>query len=104
MTKNEVEKLFNLLTSYFSGAKQLNENLANTKLAWDIALEPYRWEDVREAVISYARVNKFFPRVADITELFPKGSVKKQKDSALQREIDTQIRLDIDALFAEDKK
>lgn len=96
MTKPEMKKLFDLLTAYFPGAKQVKANLENTKLAWGIALEPYRWDNVRWAVVSYAISNKFFPDLADITALCPEMPIKKQADRRMQA--------DIDALFAEDKK
>lgn len=63
MEKNEVGKLFTLLGQFYPN-KQLSENM---KLAWGIALEPYRYGDVKTAAVAYVRRNKFFPDVADLT-------------------------------------
>ncbi len=63
MEKNEVGKLFTLLEQFYPN-KQVSERM---KLAWSIALEPYRYGDVKAAAIAYARRNKFFPDLPDLT-------------------------------------
>lgn len=63
MDRCEVEKLFTLFSQFWPN-KQVT---AKMKLAWEIALEPYSYADVRAAAVAYARRNKFFPDVADIT-------------------------------------
>ena len=63
MDRCEVEKLFTLFSQFWPN-KQVT---AKMKLAWEIALEPYSYADVRAAAVAYARCNKFFPDVADIT-------------------------------------
>lgn len=63
MDRCEVEKLFTLFSQFWPN-KQVT---AKMKLAWEIALEPYGYADVRAAAVAYARRNKFFPDVADIT-------------------------------------
>ncbi len=63
MDRCEVEKLFTLFSQFWPN-KQVTTKM---KLAWEIALEPYGYADVRAAAVAYARRNKFFPDVADIT-------------------------------------
>lgn len=63
MDRCEVEKLFTLFSQFWPN-KQVT---AKMKLAWEIALEPYSYAGVRAAAVAYARRNKFFPDVADIT-------------------------------------
>ncbi|MET0016500.1 hypothetical protein [Oscillibacter sp.] len=65
MQKSEVESLFNLLEQFYPNAKQLCSK--TVQAAWVLALEPYAYEDAKAAAIAYARKNKFFPDVADIT-------------------------------------
>lgn len=65
MQKSEVENLFNLLEQFYPNAKQLCSK--PVQVAWVLALEPYAYEDAKAAAIAYARKNKFFPDVADIT-------------------------------------
>lgn len=63
MEKNEVGKLFTLLEQFYPN-KQISEHM---KLAWSIALESYKYGDVKAAAIAYARRNKFFPDLPDLT-------------------------------------
>jgi hypothetical protein len=65
MQKSDVESLFNLLEQFYPNAKQLCSK--PVQAAWVLALEPYAYEDAKAAAIAYARKNKFFPDVADIT-------------------------------------
>ena len=65
MRKSEVESLFNLLEQFYPNAKQLCSK--TVQAAWVLAVEPYAYEDAKAAAIAYARKNKFFPDVADIT-------------------------------------
>lgn len=63
MTKTETAKLFTLLGQFYPNKAPTTE----LRLAWELALEPYAYEDVRTAAIAYARGNKFFPDLVDIT-------------------------------------
>lgn len=63
MDRCEVEKLFTLFSQFWPN-KQVT---AKMKMAWEIALEPYSYAECRAAAVAYARRNKFFPDVADIT-------------------------------------
>lgn len=63
MTKTETAKLFTLLGQFYPNKVPT----AELRFAWELAVEPYAYEDVRAAAIAYARENKYFPDVADIT-------------------------------------
>lgn len=66
MTFEETKKLFVMLGVYFPTAKAAKGNDLMVR-TWHLALEPYRYEDVRENVVQYVRSNKFFPDIADLT-------------------------------------
>lgn len=63
MKKPDYEKIVALMETYWPNRK------FDTKLrrAWWLALEPFKYDEVRDAIVKYARANKFFPDVADIT-------------------------------------
>ena len=69
MEKTDVEKLFTLLGCFYPNARQLRDK--NMQMAWCLALEPYAYEDAKAAVAAYARKNKFFPDIVDITGQLP---------------------------------
>ena len=75
MTKDENAKLFRLLHGLYRNAKDITEDV---ELAYYIALKPYDYLEVREAVLSLAQRARFFPDVADIVELLP-NSIAKRK-------------------------
>lgn len=63
MTREETGKLFTLLKQFFP-----NRNFtAQMSLAWELALEPYAYEEVKNAVVAHVRKSKFFPDIADLT-------------------------------------
>lgn len=78
MDKCEVEKLFTLFSQFWPN-KQVTTKM---KLAWEIALEPYSYAGVRAAAVAYARRNKFFPDVADITMGIEPQEEKTQEEQA----------------------
>lgn len=69
MTTDEFGKFWTLMRELFSASSRLKSE--NTKLVWRIALEPYALDDVTSATMEYARKNKFFPDIADITAKLP---------------------------------
>lgn len=58
MTKDENAKLFRLLHGLYRNAKDITEDV---ELAYYIALKPYEYLEVREAVLSLAQRARFFP-------------------------------------------
>lgn len=66
MTKDEMGKIFELLTIYY-GKKASVLQTPKGQAAWMLALERFPYEDVKTAVIDFAVQSKYFPAVADIT-------------------------------------
>lgn len=78
MDKPETVKIFDLLQQFYPQAAALKDK--KKRYAWRLALEPYAFEDVKAAVLSYARKGKFFPDLSDITSgLLQEGESDVQK-------------------------
>lgn len=69
MDTAEFENLWTLMANLFPASPKLKKR--NMKRVWEIAVNPYALGDVTDAVMHYARSNKFFPDVADITAGLP---------------------------------
>lgn len=69
MTTEEFGQYWTLMRNLFPAASRLNSE--NTKMVWSVALEPYTLEQATNATMDYARKNKFFPDIADITSGLP---------------------------------
>ena len=69
MTTEEFGQYWTLMRNLFPAASRLNSE--NTKMVWAVALEPYTLDQVTNATMDYARKNKFFPDIADITGGLP---------------------------------
>lgn len=67
MTGEAVSRILSLLSDYFPNRK-ITPDLQR---AWQLALKPYDYKDVKAQVVRYVRRNKFFPDVADITAALP---------------------------------
>lgn len=69
MDTAEFGNLWTLMANLFPASPKLKKQ--NMKKVWEIAVSPYALGDVTDAVMHYARSNKFFPDVADITAGLP---------------------------------
>ena len=67
MTGEAVSRILSLLSAYFPNRK-ITPDLQR---AWQLALKPYDYKDVKAQVVRYVRRSKFFPDVADITAALP---------------------------------
>ena len=65
MDQNERKKVYTLLSKFYPNARQLRDPAALT--AWGYVLEKYTYGDVKNAVLSYAASNKYFPDLSDLT-------------------------------------
>ena len=65
MSGNDFEKIWRLLGSLYQGAAAKKGPV--DKAVWKHALAPYDMTTVSEQIMAYARRNKFFPDLADIT-------------------------------------
>lgn len=63
MDQKETNQLFTLLAQFYPN-KKVNDTL---RLAWSLALKPYRYEDVKAGAIAHAREKKFFPDIHELT-------------------------------------
>lgn len=65
MTKGDVDKLFALLRELYP--RQAQQETAERKLAWFLALEPYDYDAVRASALAHARKSGYYPSVSEIT-------------------------------------
>ncbi len=70
MTKEDTDRLFDLLALYRPGDRHLEDR--QHRSLWQFTLEPYAPEDVKQAVGAYFRESKFWPDPTDITIRCPK--------------------------------
>ena len=69
MTREDTEKLFELLAFYRPKDPRLRDNAL--RAVWALTLAPYSVDDVREAVVSYFRTQKYWPDPTDISSRCP---------------------------------
>ena len=65
MTKEDTAKIFVLMQQFYPNARQLKDS--TTRLAWELAIQRFPYEAVKNSVVEYAIGNKFFPDLSDIT-------------------------------------
>ena len=75
MDKNDMDRLWTLLSTVWSRAPEKEDR--QLKQAWQLALEPYAYGEVRKAAAEYIRKNKFFPDIYDITALINKSEPRE---------------------------
>ena len=75
MERLEVNKVFALLRAFWPKEPVTRERME----AWALGLAPYRYEDVREAILAYAREKHFFPDLCDICSRVSKLSDAERK-------------------------
>lgn len=73
MTKDEMTKLAGMLDAFFTSAPANRRASANENifLAFSLALEPYPYAKVREAVIEHSRKSRMYPDPAEIIACMP---------------------------------
>ena len=69
MDQSEFGRIWTLFGELFPASPKLKSK--NTRMVWEIGLAPYDLDSVTQAVMAYARKNKFFPDLADITAPLP---------------------------------
>lgn len=83
MTREDVDRLFELLAIYRPGDRHLEEK--RLRAAWLLVLEPYDPADVKLAVGAYFRASKYWPDPSDIAMRCPKPTAA----AAPERKSDT---------------
>ena len=81
MTIEEFEKIWTLLTSLWPNAAAKKSHV--DKAVWRKGLEVYRMDEVSDRILTYARQNKFWPDLADITGHL----LRKSGDAEIQEKI-----------------
>lgn len=69
LTKEDVLKLFDLLERLHSGKKQQRDKVSVA--VWAEVLRPWNYEQVRDAAVRRARVNRYFPDPSELAEYLP---------------------------------
>lgn len=69
MNRQEIDRIWTLLGKCRQGDEHLKDT--DLKLAWELILEPYKYEDVKRAVVAHFRESKFWPDVGEITRFLP---------------------------------
>lgn len=72
MDQSEFGRIWTLFGELFPASPKLKSK--NTRMVWEIGLAPYDLDCVTQSVMSYARKNKFFPDLADITAPLPESA------------------------------
>lgn len=88
MDRNETRQLFALLEQFYPNKRF--KNYEPMFEAWALALEPYSFDEVNRAAVSYAAQNKYFPDLSDITKDLTRKDVPVKPvrdDSALLRRL-----------------
>jgi len=80
MTREDTDRLFDLLALYRPGDKHLENK--PLRAAWHLVLEPYQVADVRQAVAAFFRKFKFWPDVTEISSRCPDPPEAAKKDNS----------------------
>ena len=75
LTREDTDKLFRLLAFYRPNDPHLKDNAL--RAVWALTLAPYSVDDVREAVVSYFRTQKYWPDPTDISSRCPQPETPK---------------------------
>ncbi len=69
MESGDIDRVWALLGKCRLGDQHLKD--VALKGVWALILEPYRYEDVKQAVAAHFRVSKFWPDVGEVTQYLP---------------------------------
>ena len=78
MTREDTDKLFELFAFYRPKDPRLRDNAL--RAVWALTLAPYSVDDVREAVVSYFRTQKYWPDPTDISSRCPQPELPKTQN------------------------
>lgn len=82
MDKQETQRLFNLIDTLYPSAKKRPRTPADIE-AWTMVLEPWAYEDAKQAVIIRARENRFPPDTSELMPYLPRPEAKPEEDQPL---------------------
>lgn len=81
MDKQDITKLFALLGTIYPNAKNQTGSVAVA--AWQMILEPWDYEDAKQAVILRARENPFYPNPSELVPYLPKPETLEAKEAPM---------------------
>lgn len=81
MDKQDITKLFALLGTIYPNAKNQTGSAAVT--AWQMILEPWNYEDAKQAVILRARENPFYPNPSELVPYLPKPETPNAEEAPM---------------------
>lgn len=90
MEKKDIQRLFNLIETIYPNARQQPRTPADLE-AWTLVLEPWAYEDVKQAVIVRARENRFYPDVYELAALLPKPETPKAEEAPMPEPSDAYL-------------
>ena len=71
MSREEIQKLFNLIETLYPSAKK-NPRTPAVIEAWALVLEPWSYKAAKQAVVVRARENRFPPDASELVPYLPK--------------------------------
>ena len=82
MSREEIQKLFNLIETLYPSAKK-NPRTPAVIEAWALVLEPWSYEAAKQAVIVRARENRFPPDASELVPYMPKPETPKAEEAPM---------------------
>ena len=83
MSREEIQKLFNLIETLYPSAKK-NPRTPAVIEAWALVLEPWSYEAAKQAVVVRARENRFPPDASELVPYLPKPETPKVEAPMLE--------------------
>mgnify|MGYP004641525337 CR=1 FL=1 len=82
MEKQDTQRLFNLIKTLYPSSRQQPRTPADLE-AWTLVLEPWAYEDAKQAVILRARENRFPPDASELVPYLPKPETPKAEEAPM---------------------
>lgn len=90
MEKQDTKRLFNLIGTLYPSSKQQPRTPADLE-AWTLVLEPWAYEDAKQAVVLRARENRFPPDASELVPYLPKPEARKAKEAPMPEPSDAYL-------------
>lgn len=90
MEKQDTKRLFNLIETLYPSSKQQPRTPADLE-AWTLVLEPWAYEDAKQAVVLRARENRFPPDASELVPYLPKPEARKAKEAPMPEPSDAYL-------------
>ena len=90
MEKQDTQRLFNLIKTLYPSSRQQPRTPADLE-AWTLVLEPWAYEDAKQAMILRARENRFPPDASELVPYLPKPETPKAKEAPMPEPSDAYL-------------